>query len=494
MQLTAQDICKRYGSTVALDHVPLVLRPGEVHALVGENGAGKSTLLKIAAGAELPDSGALALDGVPYRPHSLREAQRRGVALVFQEVTINTSLTVAENIFIDRLRDFANGIGLVDRGRLERRAQEILDSLDAGISVRENLAALDLGKWKCIEIARALSYEPSVLLLDEATAFLNLQEVRAVLAAMDRLRRQGLTIGFVSHHLDEVLEVADRMSILKDGRYVGTFATNEVTIETIQSRMVGRELSASLYPARKATVAAPEPLLSLEGVAAEPDFGPASLTVSRGEVLGVGGLKGAGGECLLSLIAGDRTATHGIMRLDGKPYRPRAPVDAWQAGIAYLPGDRTAEGLLLDFSVLDNLVLSAQPHRGPFFDRAAAMDLSRRLIQQIRIKASTPSVRCGDLSGGNLQKVVLGKCLAPRPRLLLLDNPTRGVDVGARAEIYRVIRALADDGMAVLLLSQDLPELLGLSDRIVIMRRGGIAGLFLAETQPTEADVIRQMV
>jgi ribose transport system ATP-binding protein len=494
MQLTAHDICKKYGSTVALDHVPLLLRPGEVHALVGENGAGKSTLMKIAAGAEQPDSGTLALDGAPYRPHSLRAAQQSGVALVFQEVTINTSLTVAENIFIDRLRDFTNAVGLVDRGRLERRAQEILDSLDAGISVRENLAALDLGKWKCIEIARALSYQPSVLLLDEATAFLNLQEVRAVLAAMDRLRRNGLTIGFVSHHLDEVLEVADRMSILKDGRYVGTFATGEVTIETIQSRMVGRELSASLYPQRKTATATPAPLLHLQEVAAEPDFGPVSLTLNRGEVLGVGGLKGAGGESLLALVAGDRAVTQGAMRLDGEPYRPRAPVDAWQAAVAYLPGDRTAEGLLLDFSVLDNLVLSAQPHHGPFFDRPAATSLAQRLMQQLRIKAATPWVRCGDLSGGNLQKVVLGKCLAPHPRLLLLDNPTRGVDVGARAEIYRIIRALADDGMAVLLLSQDLPELLGLSDRIVVMRRGSIAGLFLAEAQPTEADVIRQMV
>jgi len=494
MQLTATDISKRYGSTVALDRVPLTLRPGEVHALVGENGAGKSTLLKIAAGAEQPDSGKLALDASPYRPRSLHEAQQSGVALVFQEVTINTSLTIAENIFIDRLRHFANGLGLVDARRLDARAQEILDSLGAGISVRQSLASLDLGKWKCIEIARALSYEPRVLLLDEATAFLNLQEVRAVLAAIERLQRHGLTIGFVSHHLDEVLQVADRLTILKDGRFVGSFGIEEVTLESIQSRMVGREFSASLYPERKPVAVSSQPLLSLDGLAAEPDFGPVSLSVNRGEVLGVGGLKGAGGESLLALLAGDRPPAAGSMRLDAAPYRPHAPVDAWRAGIAYLPGDRTAEGLLLDFSVLDNLVLAAEPRRGPFFDAAAAAALSERLIRQLRIKAPTPAVRCGDLSGGNLQKVVLGKCLAPRPRVLLLDNPTRGVDVGARAEIYRIIRALAEGGMAVLMLSQDLPELLGLSDRIVVMRRGGIAGQFGAGARPTEAEVVGQMV
>jgi ABC-type sugar transport system ATPase subunit/branched-subunit amino acid ABC-type transport system permease component len=470
MQLSAHDICKSYGSTVALDHVPLVLRPGEVHALVGENGAGKSTLLKIAAGAEQPDSGALALDGVPYRPHSLHAAQRSGVALVFQEVTINTSLTVAENIFIDRLRDFTNAVGLVDRGRLERRAQEILDSLDAGISVRENLAALDLGKWKCIEIARALSYEPRVLLLDEATAFLNLQEVRAVLAAMDRLRRNGLTIGFVSHHLDEVLEVADRMSILKDGRYVGTFATGEVTIETIQSRMVGRELSASLYPQRQAAAVAPVPLLRLDGVAAEPDCGPVSLTLNRGEVLGVGGLKGAGGESLLALVAGDRAVTQGAMRLDGAPYRPRAPVDAWQAAVAYLPGDRTAEGLLLDFSVLDNLVLSAQPHRGPFFDRPAATSLAQRLMQQLRIKAATPWVRCGDLSGGNLQKVVL--LVSALGMTFVIVAGSIDLSVGSIVGLAALTAAVTSDslGVAALVPSCAVGLAAGLLNGIVIAK------------------------
>ena len=494
MQLTATDISKRYGSTVALDRVPLTLLPGEVHALVGENGAGKSTLLKIVAGVEQADGGSLVLDGAPYRPRSLGEAQRGGVALVFQEVTINTSLTVAENIFIDRLRDFVGGLGLLDARRLDRQAQDILDSLEADISVRESLASLDLGKWKCIEIARALSYEPRVLLLDEATAFLNLQQVRSVLAAIERLKRHGLTIAFVSHHLDEVQEVADRLTILKDGCFVGSFAVGEVTRERIQTLMVGRELSASLYPDRKLSADPVQPLLRLEDLAAEPDFGPVSLAVNRGEVLGVGGLKGAGGEWLLSLVAGNRPASGGAMLLDGVPYRPRAPADAWRAGVAYLPGDRMAEGLLLELSVLDNLVLSAEPRRGPFFDRPAAESLADRLIRQLRIKAPTSFVRCGDLSGGNLQKVVLGKCLAPRPRLLLLDNPTRGVDVGARAEIYRVIRALADGGMAVMLLSQDLPELLGLSDRIVVMRRRGIAGAFPAGARPSESEVIQRMV
>jgi ribose transport system ATP-binding protein len=249
VQLVATGIEKNYGSTQALRSVSITLAAGQVHALVGENGAGKSTLLKVLAGAERPDRGSMTLDGQAYTPRDTRDAESRGVALVFQEVTINPSLSVAENIYIDRLRGFTR-FGSLDRTRLERSAQEVLDSFSVDISVRSDIAGLDPGKWKCIEIARALSHEPKVLFLDEATAFLSHKEVDVVLASILALKRSGLTVAFVSHHLSEVTEVADRLTILKDGQWVGAFAAGELTSDEIHTRMVGRDLSGRLFPFR----------------------------------------------------------------------------------------------------------------------------------------------------------------------------------------------------------------------------------------------------
>ena len=302
MEIVASNISRAFGSTKALADVSITLRGGEIHALVGENGAGKSTLLKILGGAERLDAGAITIDGEPYRPQSLNEAVARGVGLVFQELTINPSLTVAENIFAGQLRRFRRG-GLLTGKMLAREAQDLLDSFDANISVRQTLSSLDLGQWKCIEIARALSTRPQAIFFDELTAFLNHREVDVVLKAMRALKAQGLAVAFVSHHLAEVGVVADRLTILKDGRKVGDFESDELDREQIQSRMVGRDMSKGIYPPRVRHGGRPSGAHAHQCQRGKSP-GASVVTVRQGEVVGVAGLKGAGGERLLETLRG----------------------------------------------------------------------------------------------------------------------------------------------------------------------------------------------
>ena len=490
MKIVAEDLSRSFGNTRALSDVSIALDPGKVHAFVGENGAGKSTLLKILAGAERPDSGRMALDGQPYAPRSVTEATRRGVGLVFQEITINPSLTVAENIFAGRLARFRR-YGLLKSSALNRAAQTLLDSFSAEISIAQPLSTLDLGQWKCIEVARALSASPQAVLFDESTAFLNHREVDIVLEAMRALKRQGLIVAFVSHHLAEVSAVADGLTILKDGGKVGDYAGHELSREQIQSLMVGRDLSRGLFPPHPAR-ASSDTLMRFDDIADE-RLKPSSLSLGGGEIVGIAGLKGAGGQRILEIAAGAAPHHSGEIKLSGAPFRPRIPADAWAKGVAYLPGDRTGEGLIAGASVLDNLVMARPPRRGPLFDRARAKTLSGALIKRLSIKTKAPQTRAGALSGGNLQKVVLGKCLAVDPRVLLLNNPTRGVDVGARAEIYRSLREAADRGLAILLASEDLNELIGLSDRILIMRAGRIVARIDDPASASEDSIIRHM-
>ena len=490
MRIVAEDLSRSFGSTRALSGVSVTLAPGKVRALVGENGAGKSTLLKILAGAERPDSGRMTLDDRSYAPRSVVEATGLGVGLVFQEITINPSLTVAENIFAGRLSRFRRH-GLLRRGALDRAAQALLDSFSAEVSVSRPLSALDLGQWKCIEVARALSASPRAVLFDKSTAFLNHREVDIVLEAMRALKRQGLIVAFVSHHLGEVGAVADELTILKDGRKIGDYEANALSRDQIQSLMVGRDLSKGLFPPRAAP-AHSNNLMDFEDIA-DDRLKASSFALGGGEIVEIAGLKGAGGQRILEIAAGVAPLHSGEMKLVGASFRPALPAEAWAKGVAYLPGDRTGEGLIVGASVLDNLVMARPPRRGPLFDRGRARKLAGALIRRLSIKTSAPQARAGALSGGNLQKVVLGKCFAVDPRVLLLNNPTRGVDVGARAEIYRALREAADRGVGVLLVSEDLNELIGLSDRILVMRAGRIATIVDGPATASEDVIIRHM-
>jgi ABC-type sugar transport system ATPase subunit len=494
MNLFAKNLSKSFGRTRAVDNVSLTLRPGFVHAIVGENGAGKSTLLRMLAGAIPPDAGEMLLDGKAYSPPDTTAASARGVALVHQEITIDRALTIAENIFIDRLRRFAGPLGFIHYRRMAAAAQAVLDRIGAGISVTSDIDALNLGELKCVEIARALSTNPQFLLLDESTAYLDHREVEAVLGAIRELKAEGVVVAFVSHHLEEVLAVSDELTILKDGQLVGSSLTREIEPDEIHRRMVGRDLSRGIYPPRTGAEArAGETVFEAGSVSVDRELDDVSLAVRAGEILGLAGLKGAGAEALFAAIIGDKPIKTGTMHLAGKSYRPSDPMEAWRHQIAYLPGDRGNEGLIADFSVLDNLVMPRPPRRGPFFDRPRALAMAGELIASIGIKTSSPDTTCRALSGGNLQKVVIGKCLAISPRLLLLNNPTRGVDIGARMEIYRVIRQKASEGLAVILSSEDMPELIGMSDRLLVLKQGRVAHAFERTEGVSEHDIVKHM-
>jgi len=494
VRLEAQNISKRFGPTRALTDVPFTVEPGRVHALVGENGAGKSTLFKICAGALPRDSGAITLDSQPYNPKDMHEAQSRGVALVFQEITINRSLDIAENIFVDRMRQYVGPLGITSWKTLRNQAQMVLDRIDAGISVTEDINQLNLGQLKVIEVARAISYDPQILLLDESTAFLSTREIDILFSVIATLREQGIGIGYISHYLDEVEKIADEITILKDGAWVGNFQRGELTTDEIESHMVGREIGKHIYPEVRILEPTEAPTIEIKKLSVPGRLREVDLAVYPGEVLGLGGLKGAGGEALLSVLTGDIPGFKGEITLQSKSYKPRSPVDAWKNRIAYLPGDRTGEGLILNFSVRENLSMAAVPHRGMFVDATAEKAMVEALIPRLKIKAETPFVPCSSLSGGNLQKVVLGKCIAAKPSILLLNNPTRGVDVGARMHIYEMIRQLAESGVSVIMVSEDLPELIGNSDRIAILRKGKVNKVFKHTELPSEEEIITYMI
>ena len=493
MQLIAKNISKSFGATKALDQVSVIFESGQVRALVGENGAGKSTLLKILTAVHHRDSGSVAFSDRPYNPSNVQDAAKQGVAIVFQETTINPYLSIAENVFIDRLRDFTRRSGLIRWGTLKKAAQQIFDEMDVDIDVHQDIRKLDLGQWKIIEIARALSYTPHFIFLDESTAFLSTKEVHAFLTEIEKLKNRGMGIGFVSHHLNEVFKVADTITVLKDGAWVRDCDVESSSPNMIEALMVGREIGDDIYPESTSPVSAEVALrtknLNINGTVRDID-----LTLHKGEILGIGGLKGAGGEQILQAIYGDIPYREGTIYLHNSVYHGKSPGDALKSSIAYLPGERTLEGLIINFSVMHNISLGNLPRKGLFVDKSAELDMTTRYISDLTIKAAGPEALCSSLSGGNLQKVVLGKCLAANPRILLLNNPTRGIDVGARCEIYKLMRQLAEEGLAIVLLSEDLPELLHISDLIMIMRKGHIRKIFSKAEEPSEEDIIAYMV
>ncbi len=494
MRLQAFKIHKSFGPTKALVDVSFTLQPGKVHALVGENGAGKSTLFKVCAGVIPMDQGEMSLGGKPYAPRTMREAQTAGVALVFQEITINPSLDIAENIFIDRMQKFAGPLGITRWKKLRQEAQRLLDSIEADINVNAPIGSLDLGQLKVLEVARALSYDPQVVLLDESTAYLSTHEIETLFRCVDSLRDRDIAVGYISHHLDEIEKLADEITILKDGKWVGNYDRGVLSNDEIETLMVGREIGKHIYPETRQFIPEQQPILELDAITVPGQLRQVNLNLYRGEVLGIGGLKGAGGEALLSVINGDIAARSGSMHLNNQAYKPRRPFDAWAEDIAYLPGDRTREGLIMEFTVRDNLTMAAVPHKGPMIDRAREKQVVSSIIPRLMIKAENPNVTCSSLSGGNLQKVVLGKCIAAEPDILLLNNPTRGVDVGARMHIYDMIRRLAEQGVSVILLSEDLSELIGNSDRIMIMRKGKVSKTFDHDEFPSEEEIISHMI
>ncbi|MGP4113716.1 sugar ABC transporter ATP-binding protein [Streptomyces sp. 4N509B] len=482
--LTMRDMTKSFLGTPVLQDVTLDLRRGEVHAIVGENGAGKSTLMKLLAGEHQPDRGRIEIDGVPRTFSHPAQAQAAGVGVIHQELALLPDRTVAQNVFLGRE---PTRRGLVDRAAMERRTAELLGELDArDIGPRTLVRELTVARQQTVEVAKALAADVRVLVMDEPTAALAEHEVAVVRDLVRRLTARGLGVLYVSHRLREVFDLSQRITVLKDGRHVATLDTAATSPEEIVRAMVGRELSA-YYPPRAAREEVGAEQLTVSG-GGNDRLADVSLSLRAGEIVGIAGLQGSGRSALARALFGAAPFTRGTMTVGGRRLRPRRPREAIRAGIALVPEDRKGEGLALRQSVRDNalLVRRAVPAGGRAPD---PQDLAA-LLRRVRLVARggvEQEVRY--LSGGNQQKVVIARWLSARPRVLLFDEPTRGVDVGAKAAIHTLVRELARDGLAVLLISSELPELIGMSDRVLVMAEGRVAGELSAGA--SEADIMR---
>jgi ABC-type sugar transport system ATPase subunit len=476
-------ICKSFPGVRALSDASLEVARGECHALVGENGAGKSTLMKILAGAFLPDAGEIHLDGRPARIASPLDARRAGISMIYQEPSLLPELTVAENIFLGR--EPRRRFGRLDRRRMLDESRAWLSRLQQPIDPARPARDLPLAGQQMVEIVRALSLEARVMVMDEPSAILTDVELETLFGLMARLRSEGLAIVYISHRLDEIFRNCDRVTVMRDGRTVGTQRVAEVTQSELVRAMVGRDVTR-VYPEL------PEPgterVLELRGVARPPRVREVSLEVRRGEIVGLAGLVGAGRTEVARLVFGADRPACGTIVFEGRPLVAHDPGEAIRRGIGLLTEDRSAQGLLLDLTLRENITLPALAAlgRAGFVSRRRERAEVRPLIEELRIKAPGPEERAGNLSGGNQQKTILARWLHVQSRLLIFDEPTRGIDVGARAEIYRLIVGLAARGRSILVISSELQELVGLCHRIYVMRDGGIAGELAAPAATEE--------
>jgi ribose transport system ATP-binding protein len=481
--LEMRGISKEFFGVRVLDDIDLDCGAGEVHAIVGENGAGKSTLVKILAGVYAPTEGEVRIDGEPVRFHHPLEAQHAGVSIIYQEFTLLPDRTVSENIFLGR--EPTHGV-LVDHGEMDARAEELLAELAPGdpIPPRELVGRLPVDRQQAVEIAKALSLDARILIMDEPTAALAAHEVERIFERIRRLQARGLAVLYISHRLKEVFEVADRITVLKDGKRVDTVRPSEVTSPQLVRMMVGRELD-QYFPPRAAPGSRGPVRLRLRGARNEVLSG-VDLDIHAGEIVGVAGLQGSGRTELARAIFGADPLDSGTLELDGRERTIRSPRQAVSAGIGFVTEDRKAEGLALEQSVRDNVSLAWRALTRSF-RREHTLSVSD-LVKAVELRFRSLGQEVRFLSGGNQQKVVLAKWLATEPRLVIFDEPTRGIDVGAKAGIHDLIRGLAKEGVAVLMISSELPEVIGMSDRIIVMRHGGIAGELAAG--PSEAEIM----
>jgi rhamnose transport system ATP-binding protein len=483
--LEMRGISKTFPGVRALDRVSFDLHAGEVHALVGENGAGKSTLIKILSGVYPADEGEILLDGRPVAVADPRTAQALGIAVIYQEPVLFPHLTVLDNLYMGR--HLRRG-RLLDWPAMRARAADVLASLDVALNLHEVVGRLGTAQQQQVAIARALLQDARVLVMDEPTAPLTQKDAATLFRLTRQIRERGVGVIFISHRLDEVFEVADRVTVLRDGRHMVTVPVADVTREELVRHMVGRTL-AVLYPK-----SAPHPgavALEVHGAGKGAVVRDVSFTVRYGEIVGLAGLVGSGRSTLARALFGLDPLDRGRVLVDGREVRITTPLQARQLGIAYIPEDRQRQGLVLPFSVRANLglVVLHQLSRHGFVDDEVESRLAWEYGTRLDVRAPSLEVPVAQLSGGNQQKVVVGKWLAARPRVLIMDEPTRGIDVGAKAEMHRLMDGLASEGLAILLISSELPELLGMCDRVVVMHRGRLAGV-LSRQEATQERVM----
>ncbi len=478
-------ISKDFGATAALTDVSMDLRAGEVHALVGENGAGKSTLVKILAGVHQPDAGSILLDGTAVTIANPAAARSLGIAVVHQEPKLFPDLSVAENVFL--AAPPTRAFGSIAWGEMRRGAGALFDQLDVHLDVSAPVRGLSMADQQLIEIAKALSVEARVLILDEPTASLSSHEVERLFTIVRRTRDRGVAVLFVSHRLDEVFALCDRATVLRDGRHVVTAETSTLSTADLVRHMVGR--AVTLFP--KGDAAIGDMLLEVRGLSDATAFRDVSLSVHAGEIVGLAGLVGAGRTEIARVLFGIEKRTAGEILVSGAPVHFASPSEALTAGIAYVPEDRHQNGLVLDFTITENVTLPILPRLFPrlLTRRTSESALAQGYADRLNVRMTGVDQLAQALSGGNQQKVVIAKWLATNPRVLILDEPTRGVDIGAKVEVHRIVSELAASGLGIIMISSDLPEVLAMSDRIIVLHEGRVTAE-IARAEATEEKVM----
>ena len=476
-------VSRRFGPIEVLSGIDFALHPGEVHALIGENGAGKSTTMKILGGYLKPSEGSVLLDGAPVEFSSLRDAEAAGIIMIHQEFNLALQMSVEENIFLGR--EIRRG-PFLDHKAMQAQSRSLLDRLECPVDPRTRVADISVPNRQMVEIAKALGRNARVLIMDEPTAVLTNRETEVLLAQIDRLRAAGTAILFTSHKLGEVKRIADRVTVLRDGRKVLEAPAAELTEDKMAVAMVGRELT-QLFPAK--AVPAGGPVLEVEHLSVPGHVEDASFTLEKGEVLGFAGLVGAGRTELMEGIVGLRPS-HGTVRVGGTPLKRGSVLAAREAGVVYLTEDRKEKGLLLGKNLTFNLTLLALDRFGSLIidgrQEAAALDGA---IDEFDIRTGDREMHAGNLSGGNQQKLLLAKTMLAEPQIVIIDEPTRGIDIGTKQQIYGFIQALAAEGKSIIVVSSELPEVIGLASRVVVMARGRIAGELAGEAITEEAVV-----
>jgi ABC-type sugar transport system ATPase subunit len=475
--LEMEGISKAFHGVKALNRVSLRVFKGEVHALMGENGAGKSTLMKILTGLVKPDEGRIHFYGREVRIDSPQTALQLGIAMIHQELNPVPEMTVAENIFLGREPSRARF--LVDKKKMYRETRDLLDAFGFHVEPDAKVGGLSVAQKQMLEIIKAVSRQARLIIMDEPTSALSEGEVRALFRSIDQLRKSGVPIIYISHRIEEIFSMTDRVTVLRDGQYIGTEPTGELDSGRLISMMVGRPLQ-DIYPKEKVDIG--EVVLEAKGLTRKPAFENVSFQVRRGEILGIAGLMGAGRSEVMRALFGIDRLDEGEVWLEGRKLRIRHPSEAIRHGMAMVTEDRKEYGLVLCRPIRENMSLAHLPLSGgnPVLSKSAETKRVREMAGSINIKMSGIDQLVQNLSGGNQQKVVLSKWLMIKPKLLILDEPTRGIDIGAKAEIYRLISSLAKEGMAIILVSSELPEVLGMSDRILVMAGGRIRGEFAA--------------
>ena len=479
-------IDKAFGSNQVLKNAGFFLKDGEVHALMGENGAGKSTLMKILTGVYTRDAGTVLVDGKEVVYKNPQEAEKAGIVFIYQELNVLFDLTVEENLFMGK--EITKGFGICDRKAMRAKAQEVMDKMGVNIPVDAVMSDLSVGQQQMVEICKALMADAKVIIMDEPTAALTASETRGLFEVINSLRKKGVSIVYISHRMEEIFELCDRITVLRDGEYVGTENIAEIDLDHVVQMMIGRTIGER-FPKRESHIGAE--VLRVEGLTSGKLFKDVHFDVKAGEVLGVSGLMGAGRTEIMQALFGNLPLDSGKIFIDGKEVTIKNPRQAIANGIGFITEDRKVEGLLLEKSIAENIHIAnlGKVSNGFVLNKEKQLNLVKKGIEEFKVRCFGPEHECGNLSGGNQQKIVLAKWVYTDPKILILDEPTRGVDIGAKKEIYNIINQMAADGVAVIMVSSELPEVLGMSDRIAVVHEGKITGILDA----AEADQAKVM-